>query len=161
MDLLPRVWSIWSFTHHTQDGGSVTVPGGHQAIRRGPYAGIVTGALPALAASAAVAIALLRPRRVVVAGRSMEPTLLAGDRLLVGHFGRPGIGDVVALRDPNDPRRVMVKRISGLHGDQLYVTGDNPEASIDSRVFGSVPRGALLGKAVRRYAPASRSGPIR
>jgi nickel-type superoxide dismutase maturation protease len=90
----------------------------------------------------------------------MEPTILEGDRLLVGRFGRPRVGDIVALRDPGDPRRVIVKRISAVRGGELYVTGDNPEASIDSRVFGSVPRTALLGKVVRRYAPRGRSGPI-
>jgi nickel-type superoxide dismutase maturation protease len=116
--------------------------------------GIGAGAL------AVAAIAAARPRRVVVAGRSMEPTLLAGDRLLVGRFGRPRVGDVVALRDPADDRRVIVKRIAAIRRQEFYVTGDNLEASVDSRVFGSVPRTALLGKVVRRYAPASRAGSV-
>jgi nickel-type superoxide dismutase maturation protease len=132
----------------------VTVSGRNRLASMAQGVGIAGGVL-AVAATAAV-----RPRRVVVAGRSMEPTLLAGDRLLVARFGRPRVGDVVALRDPTDARRVMVKRIAAIRRQELYVTGDNPEASIDSRVFGSVPRAALLGKVVRRYAPAARAGSV-
>lgn len=103
----------------------------------------------------------LRPRRVAVSGPSMEPTLRAGDRLLVVR-GRPvKAGSVVALKDPNNSRRVIVKRVTAVRREDVIVRGDNPEASVDSRTFGPVPRSALLGTVVRRYAPAARAGSVR
>ena len=40
----------------------------------------------------------------------------------------------------------------------LEVAGDAREHSTDSRAFGPVPRGSIVGRAVYRYAPAGRSG---
>ncbi len=104
--------------------------------------------------------ALLRPRRVIVAGRSMEPTFVAGDRLLVARTSPPKAGDLVALRDPRDRSRLIVKRVAAVRRGEVIVRGDNADASVDSRVFGPVPNGEILGKVVRRYAPASRAGPV-
>jgi nickel-type superoxide dismutase maturation protease len=106
----------------------------------------------------AAVLLLVRPRRVVVSGMSMEPTLLAGDRLLVGRTRPIRAGDVVALRDPTNPRHVIVKRVTAVRRTEVIVRGDNPWASIDSRSFGPVPRRAILGTVVRRYAPAGRAG---
>jgi hypothetical protein len=41
------------------------------------------------------------------------------------------------------------------------VLGENAGASTDSRAFGAVSRGALLGRAVYRYAPTARAGRLR
>ena len=38
------------------------------------------------------------------------------------------------------------------------VLGDRPEESTDSRAFGPVPLGNLLGRALFRYAPIGRIG---
>ena len=116
----------------------------------------------ALVLGAAVsALGLLRPRRVVVEGASMAPTLVAGDRLLVVWSRRVEVGDVVAVRDPRDHGRVLVKRIVAIEGGDLVLRGDNRSASTDSRRFGPVPRSAVLGRVVRCYAPAVRAGPVR
>ena len=104
---------------------------------------------------------VLRPRRVLVSGRSMEPTLTAGDRLLVLRTRRLKAGDVVAMRHPHDPRRVIVKRAAAVRRGEVVVRGDNPEASTDSRSFGPVANEAVLGKVVRRYAPKGRTGHVR
>ena len=104
--------------------------------------------------------AIVRPRRVIVAGRSMEPTLEAGDRLLVARTGPSKTGDLVALRDPFDRHRVIVKRVAAVHRGELVVRGDNADASVDSRVFGPVPDRDVLGRVVRRYAPPSRAGTV-
>ncbi|HUO49335.1 MAG TPA: nickel-type superoxide dismutase maturation protease, partial [Acidimicrobiales bacterium] len=105
----------------------------------------------ALAAVVAVAVwVLVRPRRVVVEGASMEPTLAEGDRLLVVRARRPSPGDLVVLRDPREGRRTLVKRVTSVVGDEVMVHGDNPPASTDSRGGGPVPRRALLGRVVRR-----------
>jgi signal peptidase I len=116
--------------------------------------------------AAAVLVWLYRPlRRVEVVGASMAPALLAGDRLAVVRlpwvplFGlRPG--QVVAVRDPRRPDRILIKRVSSVDGRGLVVEGDAAHASTDSRSFGPVPRSAILGLAVYRYAPVGRSGPV-
>jgi len=117
------------------------------------------------ALTTAVAVALgfvaVRPRRVVVEGRSMEPTLAPGDRLLVVRRRRLRPEDVVAVRDPRDPGRVLIKRISAVLEGEVVVRGDNPGASTDSASFGPVPTKAVLGRVVRCYAPSWRAGPVR
>jgi nickel-type superoxide dismutase maturation protease len=94
---------------------------------------------------------------VAVDGDSMQPALEPGDRLLVRRTRRPRAGDVVALRDPRDQARVLVKRVAGLTDDGVVVLGDSPGASTDSRAFGPVPPALLIGVAFYRYGPAGRS----
>jgi nickel-type superoxide dismutase maturation protease len=105
--------------------------------------------------------AMVRPRRVVVEGRSMEPTLAPGDRLLVVRARALHPGDVVAVRDPTQSRRVLVKRVGAVLEDEIVLRGDNPGASTDSRNFGPVPSSAVLGRVVRCYSPSWRAGPVR
>jgi nickel-type superoxide dismutase maturation protease len=91
----------------------------------------------------------------------MEPTLAPGDRLLVVRARRLHAGDVVAVRDPTDPKRVLVKRVGAVLEDEIVLRGDNPGVSTDSRSFGPVPTSAVLGRVVRRYAPGWSAGPVR
>ena len=44
--------------------------------------------------------------------------------------------------------------------DHYWMMGDNRQDSSDSRVFGQVPRSALVGRAVVRVWPADRLGPL-
>ncbi|MDQ6615182.1 MAG: S26 family signal peptidase [Actinomycetota bacterium] len=101
-------------------------------------------------------------RRVTVEGSSMEPTLAPGDRLLLFPAWGLRVGDIVAVPDPRDRGRLLVKRVRSLdHGQNLVtVEGDNPDQSTDSRVFGPVPRRSVVGRAVYRYAPAAGAGPV-
>jgi nickel-type superoxide dismutase maturation protease len=99
---------------------------------------------------------LLPLARYCVAGRSMTPGLVEGERVLVNRaaywFARPRPDDVVVLRDPRAPQRLLVKRIERAAAiDKWSVAGDNPDASTDSRTFGPVPRDAIVGKVVLRY----------
>ena len=115
-----------------------------------------------------VGVALWRSvHRVEVVGMSMAPALEPGDRLIV--VGRPWFqppwprpGQVVAVGDPRDPRRLLIKRVGAVHHDDdtLEVVGDAAEASTDSRTFGPVPRSSIVGRAVYRYAPTGRRGPL-
>jgi len=93
----------------------------------------------------------------------MVPTLLPGDRVVVwrglgsrGPAVRPG--DVVAVVDPREPDRIMVKRVARLAGSEIFVEGDNAAASTDSRHFGPVGPNALRGRVVYRYHPEERRG---
>jgi nickel-type superoxide dismutase maturation protease len=93
----------------------------------------------------------------------MVPTLLPGDRVLVWRgLGRlrPSIrvGDLVAVVDPRDPDRVMVKRVADRPGDEVVVQGDNEAASTDSRHFGPVSAAAIRGRVIYRYLPEERRG---
>ena len=103
-----------------------------------------------------------------VAGRSMEPALFDGDRVLVDRWTyrrrAARAGEVVLLTGPGG--RPLVKRVSAdapaaPAADELWVVGDNPAASVDSRQFGAVSRGRLRGRVVFRYWPPSRVGPVR
>jgi nickel-type superoxide dismutase maturation protease len=107
-----------------------------------------------------LALVLVRPRRVVVDGPSMEPTLCSGDRLVVVRRLRLRLGDVVAVRDPGHGSRMLVKRVVARSGDEVVVAGDNPDRSTDSRSFGPVGRRAVVGRVVYRYGPPGRRGPL-
>ncbi|CAL2253540.1 unnamed protein product [Prunus armeniaca] len=109
----------------------------------------------------------------LVYGPSMLPTLnISGDVLLSEHvshrFGKVGAGDLVLVRSPNDPRKIVTKRILGMEGDQVtffvdpkhsdrsrttvvpkghvWIQGDNIYSSFDSRTYGAVPYGLIQGK---------------
>ncbi len=63
-----------------------------------------------------------------VEGHSMEPTLTQHEWLFVNKFvylfGKPGIGDVVILKEPNTSdkeKKYLVKRIVGIPGDRIEV----------------------------------------
>jgi nickel-type superoxide dismutase maturation protease len=99
-----------------------------------------------------------RLRRVEVTGDSMRPTLEPGDRLLLALTRRVRAGDLVALADPRQARRTVVKRVAAVSAAGLVVLGDNPAASTDSRAYGSVGHRALRGRVVYRYHPADRRG---
>jgi len=114
-----------------------------------------------LVAAGGLAFVVVRPRRLVVEGTSMEPTVLPGDRLLVVRRPRPRVGDIVALADPRNGRRLLLKRLTVAVGGELTVEGDNREWSTDSRAFGPVAGEGLLGRVVYRYGPAGRTGRLR
>jgi phage repressor protein C with HTH and peptisase S24 domain len=102
-----------------------------------------------------------RLRRVTIEGSSMEPVLVAGDRLVVVAALTVRVGDIVALADPRDGR-LLVKRVKSVdHRQQLVsVEGDNNRHSTDSRVFGPVRRDDIIGRAIYRYAPPARVGRV-
>ena len=45
--------------------------------------------------------------------------------------------------------------------DQLWVMGDNRNASLDSHLWGTLPEQNVIGTAIWRYWPLKRFGPIR
>jgi signal peptidase I len=124
----------------------------------------------------ALGVALLRRWLIVieVGGSSMEPTLADGTRLLAVRGTEVRRGQVVVLEHQGRGARprlpgasaYLVKRIAALQGDpvppsvravvrvdvvppgQCVVLGDNTD-SVDSRVWGFVPRSDVVGRVVR------------
>lgn len=92
----------------------------------------------------------------------MRPLLAPGDRVALVPARRRRLrpGDLVVVRDPRRPQRRMIKRVTDIDEPRAWVRGDNPAASTDSRTFGWVPLPRLVARPVRRYAPASRAGPL-
>jgi len=117
----------------------------------------------ALTWSLVAILALLLVRRhldvVEVRGRSMAPTLDPGDRMLVLRLG-PRTGDIVLARDPRDPRRELIKRVTLIDRFGVLLRGDNPASSTDARAFGAVAREAVVWRAVLRYWPPDRVGRV-
>jgi nickel-type superoxide dismutase maturation protease len=94
--------------------------------------------------------------RVRVIGPSMEPAARNGDWWLVHRTTRVHPGDVVLLVHPGRPDALVVKRVTRREADGWWVLGDNADASEDSRQFGVVPDGGIVGRLVWRYHPLRR-----
>lgn len=123
-------------------------------------------------------------RPAYVAGSSMAPALLPGDRVVVDVWSyrqrAPRVGEIVLFAGPGSPAVPLLKRVAAAppfpddrprpgewptvdrtQGPGIWLLGDNPAASDDSRRFGPVPRRSVVGRVVFRYWPVSRAGPIR
>lgn len=91
-----------------------------------------------------------------VTGRSMEPTLHEGDRLVV-LYGAPPVRRrlaVVRLPDgPEGPRPHAVKRVTGPAPGEpgsWWVERDNRAEGVDSWTVGAIPRADVLGLVLGR-----------
>ena len=139
-----------------------------------------------------------------VKGASMEPSYYDHEYLIIDelsyHVRDPRHGEVVVFRPPNDPRQFYIKRVIGVPGDrvkitggsvirytaahpdgeqldepylsegtvtlgevdvqlkdnQYFVLGDHRGASLDSRVFGTIARGEIVGRTWIRGWPLNR-----
>ena len=93
--------------------------------------------------------------RYRVAGESMTPSVSPEERVVVNktayRSAQPRAGDLVVVRDPRRPGRLLLKRIGGPADGGWLVLGDNPDASTDSRAFGPVARDQIVGKVWFRY----------
>lgn len=83
----------------------------------------------------------------VVRGRSMQPTLRDGDRLLVLHGGRPRVGRLVVVRLPPDGV-VAVKRAVRREPGAWWVERDNPAEGRDSWSVGAIADGDVIAVVV-------------
>ena len=108
---------------------------------------------------------------------TMEPAVLKGDHVLADKTAyrrmAPKKGDVVIFVYPDDRSKIFMKRIGALPGTEItlpngkketvphgmiYVLGDNPGASIDSRQFGFVPLADVIGKVRQVYFSIGQNG---
>lgn len=88
----------------------------------------------------------------IVRGRSMEPTLRDGDRLLVRYGRPPRAGQVAVVRLPGRAGW-SVKRVSHQDGEGCWVERDNQAEGVDSWLVGVVPGQDVLAVALLRVWP--------
>ncbi|MEM6613353.1 MAG: nickel-type superoxide dismutase maturation protease [Cyanobacteria bacterium P01_C01_bin.72] len=99
---------------------------------------------------------LRRRQRLRVVGESMLPLLCPGEEVLVDIYAyskaSPKIGDVVVITHPIQKGLTIVKRITAISDRQTYfVVGDNPEASTDSRHWGTVKLASIIGRVTSKF----------
>jgi nickel-type superoxide dismutase maturation protease len=88
-----------------------------------------------------------------ITGPSMSPAVRHGDRLLVRRLpagARPAPGAVVLARFPARPELLVVKRVRRVLPGGVWVEGDNPLVTDDSRSFGPA---VAVGRVVLRLWP--------
>lgn len=91
-------------------------------------------------------------QRYRVEGDSMLPTLKNGDMVLVKLTENLQIGDIVVAKHPYRTTPI-IKRITDFStGGKLFLSGDNPDESSDSRVFGEIDKNDVLGKVICRLS---------
>jgi nickel-type superoxide dismutase maturation protease len=91
----------------------------------------------------------------------MLPALAPGDWLVV-RWGPAAVrrarpGHLLVVVRPDRPELLLIKRLVARRPDGLWVEGDNPHGSDDSRQFGPLPDAAALGRVWFRYHRAARS----
>jgi len=110
-------------------------------------------------------------RLMRVYGHSMIPVLHPGQLVFIakGAYAsrEPQRGEIVAARPASLEGKAVVKRIVGLPHErvqadgrewqlenaQFFLLGDQPEYSLDSRIFGPVSRSELIGPVRLRLWP--------
>ena len=113
------------------------------------------------AAAAAVLLALAYSyyfcQNIVVQESSMEPTLSAGDTILIDRvsyaFGSPKRGDIIVFRTSDDPKASLhIKRVIGLPGEtvqirdgQIYIDG---EVYVEKQGFPSINNPGMAAEPV-------------
>ena len=81
----------------------------------------------AIIAVIAVPVRMFIVSPFIVSGASMDPTFTTNDYLIVDklsyRFHNPKRGDIVIFRFPNDPHFFFIKRIIGLPGEIVTISG--------------------------------------
>ncbi len=80
-----------------------------------------------------------------VSGNSMKPSLKTGDIIMVKRRFKINRGNVIIIKLTD---REIVKRVADVKKDKVYVLGDNPSESTDSRSLGWLSKNQVVGKIV-------------
>ena len=88
-----------------------------------------------------------------VEGRSMQPSLNPDDRVLVKRWS-PGhplcLDQIVVAWHPQRSELRLIKRLKRRDGNRLWLEGDNPPESTDSRQLGWLTLDQMIGIVVGR-----------
>ncbi|HEY1645522.1 MAG TPA: S26 family signal peptidase [Candidatus Saccharimonadales bacterium] len=82
-------------------------------------------------------------RRVV--GDSMLPTLRSNQLVMAFSRVKPSLGNLVIVKYDG---KEIIKRLTKIEPGKLYITGDNPNSSSDSRHFGWVSQSDLIATVI-------------
>ena len=100
-------------------------------------------------------------RTIAVSGSSMSPTFNDGDWLLFRSLSRASakqmqhlLDKVVVIERESYPRVHLIKRVTRIDGNGIWVEGDNKEASTDSRNWGALTPDEIVGVVLLRYKRA-------
>ena len=90
-------------------------------------------------------IVLFRP--VFVQGCSMQPTLKQDDMVICNTLNKnPKIGDIVIIKPlicfGDD---YVIKRVTDIQEDKIFIEGDNKDHSFDSRNVGWIDKSNIFG----------------
>ena len=89
----------------------------------------------------------------LIDGESMWPTLTEGNVVLVERIRTAREGEIVLAKHPYKSNVKLVKRVAEILPDgALILRGDNPIESSDSRSFGSISQGDVIGRVVCRLS---------
>jgi nickel-type superoxide dismutase maturation protease len=93
----------------------------------------------------------------------MLPTLEAGDTVWVDcrayRESLPDVGDLVVARHPFQADQLLIKRVAAVEVEgRIFLRGDNPDESTDSRGLGALEGSRLIGQVIGR-TPATRRLP--
>ena len=86
----------------------------------------------------------------------MEPTLCAGDRVLVRYGAAARVGRLSVVRLPDRP--LAIKRVTRHEPDGWWVERDNPAEGVDSWSVGVIPDHDVLAAVVIRLWSLRRTG---
>lgn len=93
---------------------------------------------------------------IQVCGDSMTPTYKDNEVILSTRlFNRKNlkIGDVVVTKfkykDETEGHQIVIKRVADVYGGKVYLLGDNPTVSYDSRDYGYVPLDYVICRIIK------------
>ncbi|HSE61898.1 MAG TPA: S26 family signal peptidase [Candidatus Saccharimonadales bacterium] len=82
----------------------------------------------------------------------MAPAYTPGRLVFAARLRKPRVGDVVIVRHHH---LELIKRISQIEDGRVYLLGDNPMESTDSRHYGWLPLASVQGIVWGGYQPAN------
>jgi len=107
------------------------------------YKALILYTLVALAIAVFVRFFIAAP--YIVSGASMDPTFKSWDYLIIDRiswqFEHPERGDVAVFKFPQDPSRSFIKRVIGLPGETVVLSGTTVKIINDTH-----PEGLLLSE---------------
>jgi len=106
--------------------------GSSQDTPKGSQTSLVVYTIVALGLALAIRFFVAAP--YVVSGASMEPNFQDWNYLIVDRltydFGTPQRGDVIVFNLPQDTSRALIKRVIGLPGETVVLSGTAPTVTI-------------------------------